>query len=294
MKISYYPGCTLKTKAQNMDDTVTGSLQALGVEFSELERWNCCGAAFSLVDDNLLSLVAPVRNLIRVMEAGSDTVITACSLCYNSLARANLVMRDDEEKRKTINMFMEEEPDYHGEVKVYHLLNFLGSEIGWDVIRSKITNPLKGIRVAPYYGCLLMRPREIAIDVREYPRIFEEFIGTLGAEVVDFPSAHECCGSYQVVSNPEIAVDSCNRIVEAANTWGADAIISSCPLCEFNLGRNQELAQARNAASKTIPTYYFTQMLALALQLKPELCHFELNTDNSVAFLKERHLLSVA
>ena len=120
-KLSYYPGCTLKTKARNLEEAALGALKALGIEYQELSRWNCCGAVFSLADDDLIHHVAPVRNLIRAMEQGSDTIVTLCSQCYNVLARANQLVRDDEEKRKTLNLFMNEEPDYNGEVDVQHL-----------------------------------------------------------------------------------------------------------------------------------------------------------------------------
>ena len=100
-QVSYYPGCTLKTKALNLEAAALGSLRALGIEARELPRWNCCGAVFSLADDDLIHHLAPVRNLIRAAEQGSELVITMCSQCYNTLARANLLMREDEEKRKT-------------------------------------------------------------------------------------------------------------------------------------------------------------------------------------------------
>lgn len=293
MKISYYPGCTLKTKAQNLDETVVASLQALDIEYSELERWNCCGAAFSLADDNLLSLLAPMRNLVRVKEAGSDTVITACSLCYNSLARVNVVIREDEEKRDTLNNFMEEEIDYNGEVEVLHILNFLKDHYGWDKLRERVKTPLEGLTVAPYYGCLLMRPREIAIDKREYPQIFEEFFTTLGAKVINFQASHDCCGSYQIVSNPEVSEENCAKIIDSAASRGADILVSSCPLCEYNLGTKQDAMIEKHAELKKMPTYYFTQLLALALGLSPEICHFELNMSGALDFLKERNLVSV-
>lgn len=130
MKVSYYPGCTLKTKGKNLEDAAVASMTALGIDFEELPRWNCCGAVYSLADDDLIHQVAPVRDLIRVMEQGSQKVVTLCSMCYNSLTRANLLMRENEEKRKTINDFMDEEMDYHGEVEVVHFLNLLRDEIG--------------------------------------------------------------------------------------------------------------------------------------------------------------------
>jgi heterodisulfide reductase subunit B len=122
MKLGYYPGCTLKTQAKNLEDAAVASLGALGVEVKELERWNCCGAVYSLADDDLIHLLAPVRDLIRAKDQDFGKVMTLCSMCYNTLARANLLMRDDEEKRKTINTFMEEESDYAGEVEVVHML----------------------------------------------------------------------------------------------------------------------------------------------------------------------------
>ena len=133
IKLSYYPGCTLKTKARNLEEAALGALKVLGVEYQELPRWNCCGAVFSLADDDLIHHVAPIRNLIRAKEQGSDTVVTLCSQCYNTLARANLLVRDDEEKRGTLNSFMDEEKDYAGEVEILHLLTFLVAGIDVDV-----------------------------------------------------------------------------------------------------------------------------------------------------------------
>lgn len=291
MKVSYYPGCTLKTKARNLDDTVVASLQALGVAYEELERWNCCGAAYSLADDNLLSQVAPIRNLIRAREVEADTLVTACSMCYNSLARANELMRADEEKRETINRFMDEEPDYAGEVEVLHILNFLQQRVGWDELRARLVKPLDGLKVACYYGCLLMRPREIAIDSRSYPQIFEEFIRALGATPLAFSAAHDCCGAYQVVSNEELATATCSRIVASANAQKADLMVTSCPLCEFNLGARQPKIIEKNPEMTLLPTFYFTQLLAVALGVDPELCHFELNMSGAREFFLERDLV---
>lgn len=293
MKVSYYPGCTLKTKARNLEESLTASLRKLGVDFTELPRWNCCGAVVSLADDDLLRLVAPVRDLVRAKEAGSDILITACSMCYNTLAQANLIMRNNAEKRKTINLFMEEEPDYNGEVEVKHILNFLDEKIGWDKIRGQVQVPLSGLKVAPYYGCTLMRPKEIAIDIREHARIFEEFLEALGASVVRFPGSHECCGSYQVIGNEKAALANCGEILNGAGLWGAEIIASSCPLCEFNLGQMQSTLEENKIPYKNLPTVYFSQLLALALGLSGEVCHFELNMAATKELLEKRKLVSV-
>ncbi len=294
MNVSYYPGCTLKTKAANLDRTAVAALEALGVSLVELPRWNCCGAVFSLADDNLINLLAPVRDLIRVREQGENQVLTACSMCYNTLARANQVMREDEEKRFTINSFMEEEPDYEGDVEVLHLLPFLRDTVGWDTVREKVKVPLTGLKVAPYYGCTLLRPREVAIEPTDRPTLFKEFIEALGAEAVSFPASVDCCSSYTMVSHPEEALNSARHVLHSARSHGAEALVSSCPLCEFNLGRKQEAMAAKSEGFEGIPTYYFTQLLAVALGLEEKVCRFELNEPASRELLDSRKFIRSA
>jgi heterodisulfide reductase subunit B len=289
MKVSYYPGCTLKTKAKNLEDAAVASMAALGVDFEELTRWNCCGAVHSLADDDLIHQVAPVRDLVRAMEQGSDKVVTLCSMCYNTLARANLLMRQDEVKRKTINDFMNEEKDYHGEVEVLHFLNFLRDQVGWDTVRNAVKVPLSGLKVAMYYGCTLMRPRNVAIEPIGDTRIMGEFLEAIGAAPVDFPEATTCCGSYQILANPEAAHDVSGRILESAIRAGAEAMVLSCPLCEFNLSKKQPEVLRKNKVSREVPVYYFTQLLAMALGLGQEACRFDLNSECAVELLKNRN-----
>jgi heterodisulfide reductase subunit B len=290
MKVSYYPGCTLKTKAKNLEDAAVAAMAALGVELVELPRWNCCGAVHSLADDDLIHHVAPVRDLIRVKEQGNDKVVTICSMCYNTLARANLLMREDEEKRQTINLFMDEEVDYQGDVEVIHLLQFLRDEIGWDAVREKIKVPLSGLKIAPYYGCTLQRPREIGIEPPGSFQYMAELIEALGASPVDFPGADLCCGSYQVLGNPDAARRAVRAVLQSARQSGAEALILSCPLCEFNLSLNQGTLVQEGELSESIPTFYFTQLLAIALGLDPEHCRFTLNDRAAVDLLKRKQL----
>jgi len=190
-KLSYYPGCTLKTKARNLEQAALGAMKELGIECDELPRWNCCGAVFSLADDDLIHHVAPIRNLIRAAEQGSDTVVTLCSQCYNVLARANQLVREDEGKRKTLNMFMDEEPDYNGEVEVVHLLPYLRDNVGWDALREKVKKPLGGLKVATFYGCTLIRPDSVTIKNGPDPEVFEDFLRALGAEPVPFSASRQ-------------------------------------------------------------------------------------------------------
>lgn len=290
MKVSYYPGCTLKTKAKNLEDGAVAAMAALGVQFEELPRWNCCGAVHSLADDDLIHQVAPVRDLIRAMEQGSDKIVTLCSMCYNSLARSNELMKSDETKRKTINDFMTEEKDYHGEVEVVHFLNFLRDSVGWDNIRAKVKNSLNGLKVATYYGCTLVRPKNVAIEPPGERKIMKEFLQTIGAASVEFPDETLCCGSYQILANPDAALSVAAQILENASKAGAEALVLSCPLCEFNLAKRQaELLQA-NKISKEIPVYYFTQLLAVALGLGEDAARFDLSAKNTVELLKQKNI----
>ncbi len=292
MKVTYYPGCTLKTKAKNLEDAAVASMKALGVEMEELTRWNCCGAVHSLADDDLIHHVAPVRDLVRAMEQGSDAVVTLCSMCYNTLARANLIMKDDEVKRKTINDFMDEEKDYHGEVEVLHFLNFIRDQIGWDKLRQSVKVPLNGMKVAMYYGCTLVRPNNVAIEPIGDTKVMGEFLQALGATPVDFPMATTCCGSYQILANPEAALDVSASILTSAMAQGAEAMILSCPLCEYNLAKKQGQLTETQKLSKEIPVYYFTQLLALALGLDSEACRFDLNDPNCLDLLKSKSLVA--
>ncbi len=295
MKISYYPGCTLKTKARNLEQTALAALDALDIEVEELERWNCCGAVFSLSDDDLIHQVAPVRDLIRAKDAGADQVMTLCSQCYNVLARANRLMREDEEKRKTLNLFMDEETDYHGELEVVHYLDLLRTEVGWDKLRDKVKVPLEGLKVAPFYGCALLRPYEVGVGGEESsPTILQDFLTALGATPVDFPLMQECCGSYQILANPEQGLERSGSVLRSAQQRGADAMVLSCPLCEYNLGKKQEDIRARSEALQPLPVYYFTQLLAVALGLDPNHYHFELNMDGAQALLEQHRFLSAS
>ncbi len=292
MDLSYYPGCTLKTKAKNFDDSAIASMAVFGINLVELPRWNCCGTVYSLAEDDLVHHIAAVRTLIRVAEQGNSKVVTLCSFCYNTLKRANLLMRNSEEKRDTLNSFMDEEPDYDGQVEVVHLLQVLRDDLGWPAIAEKVKVPLQNLKVAPYYGCTLLRPREAAIDHPESPIVLQELLQTLGATVVDFPLATECCGSFQIVSNPDFVTERAHTILDVALKRGAEAIVISCPLCSFNLGQRQIELKQKYRDFEGIPVIFFTQLLALSLGVDPEVCHFDQNFGEPQALLQSKELMS--
>jgi heterodisulfide reductase subunit B len=294
MKISYYPGCTLKTKAKNLDKAAVASLEALGIEVEEIDRWNCCGAVYSLTADDLIHMVGPVRNLIRAKEQGADKLVTLCSMCYNTLARANQLMREDEVKRDTINRFMDDEIDYAGEVEVVHYLSLLEQQVGWEKLKEQVKVPLTDLKVGTYYGCTLQRPAEVGIEPFGSFELMSGMLTALGAEVVPFTAADKCCGSYQVLGTAPGENIAAANILNTASGLGIEALASSCPLCEYNLGKQQKQMLAKENITSAVPTYYFTQLLAVALGLDTEVCHFELNDDQSLEMLKSKNCLAAA
>jgi heterodisulfide reductase subunit B len=292
MKISYYPGCTLKNHAKNFEDSTICSLNTLGVEVEELNRWNCCGTVFSLTTDDLIHHVAPIRNLIRVKEANYDKVMTVCAMCYNTLKRANERIKADPDSLDVLNNFMDREDiEYKGDVQVYHLLEFLKDEIGFENLEKKLVKSLKKLKIASYYGCLLVRPKEIGFDDMENPTILENLMTALGADSVDFPYKTECCGAYQTVDKPDIIADRTNKILTSAREHGAEIVVVSCPLCAFNLDQRQKLTVEKYPEFKHIPVLYFTQPLAIALGCSEESLRFDLNFIDPKPLLKEKGLI---
>ena len=265
MRIPYFPGCTLSTKARGFDVSARASASALGFELVELPQWNCCGATFPLATDNELALVGPTRILIEAQKQG-QRLVTLCSICYNVLKRTARFLQENEEKRERINLFIEEE--YRAELQVLHLLELLQSELGFEALRERVEKRLAGLRVAPYYGCLLLRPQdEIGLDDPDEPTILLDLLASLGCEVVDFPYKTECCGSYLTVSAAGATEELAYAILSSALSEGAEVVVTSCPLCQFNLDYRQGEMSKQHAGFAPLPVLYFTQLLGIALGL---------------------------
>lgn len=265
MRIPYYPGCTLSTKAKGFDRAARQSFAALGIELAELASWNCCGATFPLSRDNLLDLAGPVRNLVSAAAEG-DKLAIACSTCFNVLKRSNLVMRNEQDKREKINFFIEAE--YAGQVQVVHLLEVLRDDVGWDNLAKAVKKDLSALSVAPYYGCMFLRPpKEMGFDDHENPQILENFIRALGAQVADYPHRAECCGNYIAAFDLDTTQEMSYLILSSARKAEADLIVTSCPLCQFNLDRWQQDLAMKHGGFRPIPVLYDTQLLGIALGL---------------------------
>ncbi len=297
MKLPYYPGCTLKTKAKNFETSTLAVAKELDIELVELPKWNCCGAVSSIVTDDLMHQLAPARNFVRVQEMNENglvdneyRLVALCSMCYNTLKRTNLLLKDDPEKLKTINDFMYLEEDYNNKVEVVHFLEIL-RDMGFDKVKEKVKVDLSSLKIAPYYGCLLLRPKEIAIDNTEDPRIESDLLDSLGVKPIDNPFKKMCCGAHQTVQDKYAVARNTYTIVSGAIKAGAEAIITSCPLCAFNLDNRQKEAQELYPDFEGIPILYFTQVMGLAFGVPEEELGFDLNYNDPRPLLREKKIL---
>lgn len=259
MKYSYYPGCTLRTKAKDLDDYARASAKALGFELEEIEDWQCCGGVYPLGTDEIANKLSCVRALNAAKEKEQE-LVTVCSACHHVMKRVNDDMRNVEDIRTRANNYMELDEPYQGETEVLHFLEVLRDKVGFDELAKKVVNPLKGQKIGAYYGCLLLRPGKIlAFDNPENPKIMEDFIRAIGAEPVIYPYRNECCGGYISLKEKDMAKGMCDKITESAEGFGADMLITACPLCMYNLNKSNK---------KEIPVVYFTELLAEALGVK--------------------------
>ena len=262
MRYSYYPGCTLKTRAKELDRYARLSAAALGAELEELPEWQCCGAVYPLASDEIATKLSSVRALKDAKAKGQD-LVTVCSACHHVIKRVNDDMANVEEIRTKVNNYMSDEEPYQGETKVLHYLEVLRDVVGFDKIKEKTVNPLKGRKIGAYYGCMLLRPSvTMQFDDPENPTIIEEFIRAIGAEPVVYPMRNECCGGYISLKDKPMAANMVDQIMDSAAWKGAEELITACPLCMYNL-RN-------NGTKEGLPVTYFTELLAEALGIKEE------------------------
>ena len=260
MKVSYFPGCTLKNKAKDLDMYAYRSAEALGVTLEEIENWQCCGGVFTTAKNEVATKLSSVRALKEAFSK-EQPLVTVCSACHNVIKQTNYVMQNDAEFANKVNLYMNEETAYNGEAEVYHYLEMLRDLVGFDKLKEKVVNPLKGKKIAAYYGCLLLRPNSVMkMDDPENPTIMEDFIKALGADPVVYAMRNECCGGYVSVESPELAKNKSNAVMNNAKAQGAEMIITACPLCKYNLVKN----------GADIPVVYFTELLAEALGVKED------------------------
>ena len=262
MKYSYYPGCTLKNKARELDLYARVSAEALGFKLEEIRQWQCCGGVYPLGKDEIATKLSAVRALKEARDQG-QALVTLCSACHHVIKRVNDDMKNVPEIRDAANRYMNPEEPYAGETKVFHFLEILRDQVGFEELKKKVVCPLEGRKIGAYYGCLLLRPGEVLqFDDPENPSVMENLIRALGAEPILYPYRNECCGGYISLKEKELSGSLSEKIMDSACGFGADCLITACPLCLYNLNHQRGKNQ--------LPVYYFTELLAEALGVKEE------------------------
>ena len=257
MIFSYYPGCTLKTKAKDLDRWARLSAEKLGVTMEEIDQWQCCGAVYPQADDEIATRLSAIRALNAAKEKNQD-LLTLCSACHHVIKRVNHDMQTNQTICQHANNYLQLDAPYTGETKVVHYLEMLRDCVGFDQIKKAVEKPLKGRKVAAYYGCLLLRPSNVmAFDDPENPSILEEFLKSVGATPVLYSLRNECCGGYMALEDKQAAQSRVERILSSAKAQGAEEIVTACPLCMYNLDTK--------ATQTHLPVRYFTELLAEAL-----------------------------
>ena len=263
-KFAYYPGCSLESLSKSYHQSAIESTKALDVELAEIEDWNCCGATAYFHADELLAHTLVARNLAIAEKDGLDFV-APCSACYKNAFFTNQQLHEEPDLADHINFALEED-DLHldGTIDVKHLMEVFIDDIGLDELKNKVVHPLEGLRVAPYYGCQLVRPRKDGENV-ENPQFFEELLEAVGAEPVDYSSKMRCCGGSLIMTNREAALDMVFQLLLDAAKNETDVIATICPLCNVNLEAYQKQVNQDYGTDFKIPAMYFTQLIGIAL-----------------------------
>ena len=269
MKYRYYPGCSLERNAYAYHQSTIAVTKPLDVELVEIDDWNCCGATEYISIDSLAAYSLVARNLALASQDNNNgnKLVAPCSACYLNLTKTEKIMLDHPEIEKKINLALAEgDLNYKpGKMGIHHLLEIIVNDVGFDAVAEKVTNPLKGLRIAPYYGCMIVRPAYLGgFDNPEYPTTLDKLMEVLGAEVVDYPVKAHCCGGHMTQISEAVAFEIIHRLLKNAADYEADVIVTLCPMCQLNLDAYQDGVNKMFKSDFKIPILYFTQLMGLA------------------------------
>ncbi len=267
---AYYPGCSLESLATSYNSSTLEVAHELGLDLKEIKDWNCCGSTAYFPVDELLAYTLVARNLALAEKEGLSDFVAPCSACYKNAYFTNAYLKKDPDLADHINYALEADHLHvEGTMRVRHLIEVIIEDVGLEEISKKVLHPLKDLRVAPYYGCQLLRPRKDHENV-ENPRFFENLLTALGAVPVEYSSKTRCCGGSLIITNRKAALDMVRKLLEDAVHHQADVIATTCPMCNVNLEVYQTQVNQEFGTQFSIPIMYFTQLMGVALGINPE------------------------
>jgi heterodisulfide reductase subunit B len=263
MKYAYFPGCSAESTARDMHESSMAVAEKLGIELIEPKGWTCCGATAGHQTNRVLAMSLPAASLLKVKNMGMDMIVN-CAACYNRMKVANHHILTEPDMRKSVGDALGQ--DYDGSVRVRHFLEVLHEDVGLDAIKKALKHSLNGLKVACYYGCLLVRPHEVTqFDDPENPKFLDRLVTAMGGESLEWPHKLECCGGGLSMSRTDVVVNLVDSIVGMAKTAGAECITTSCPMCQINLDMRQLDIQKQMGNRYDMPVVYVTQLLGLCL-----------------------------
>lgn len=261
MQIGYFPGCSLKSTAKEYDLSIKALCANLGVELIEIEDWNCCGATPAAALSEELSLALPLQNLIKASQQQLTSILSPCPACHSHLLLARQGVTESAPHKERLYEIVDQQckPD----IKLRHLVDFLFEDIGLNKIKESLMNPLEGIKLVPYYGCLT-RLKGIEMEDKENPTMMDGIINALGAEALDWSHKTECCGASFSITKTDAVLRLVGEILEAAKAVGADALVVVCPLCQANLDMRQLELKKKSSKQFDLPVVYLSQLILRA------------------------------
>ncbi|MDD5313293.1 MAG: CoB--CoM heterodisulfide reductase iron-sulfur subunit B family protein [Dehalococcoidia bacterium] len=263
MRYAYYPGCSSHSTARDMHESAAAVANKLGIELVEIYGWSCCGATSAHQTDRVLAAALPSSNLLLARDMGLDTVVT-CAACYNRMKVANREVKDSAEIRCMVADRVGKE--YDGSVAVRHIIEILLEDVGLDKIKKALKKSLNGLKIACYYGCLLVRPNDVTgFDDAENPTSMDKLVNAMGGESLEWPYKVECCGGGLNLTRTDVAVRLSGSIIDMAARAGADCIAVACPMCQASLDLRQSDIKKETGLKADMPVVYLTQLLGLCL-----------------------------
>lgn len=287
--IAYYPGCSLHSTSSEFNHSTKEVCEAINLKLIEPKGWVCCGSSAAHRADPEYGLRLPMENLALFEQSGFKEVTMPCASCFNRHKAALYEIRHEHKHKEAIDEVLDYQ--YRDKVQVTTLIESILNHVGVESLSEMVTNPLGGLKVVCYYGCLLTRPPEVTESEHpENPTDMDELVKALGAEVIDWSNKTCCCGAAHSLTRPDIVVSLSRRIVNAARDAGADVIAVACPLCHLNL----DARQFQMDVEEPVPVLYFTQLMALALGLPLKAAVLEKNMVDPRPLLKNIGIIGSA
>jgi len=301
-KVAYYPGCALEGTGHAYNRSTKAVGKKLGLDLVEVENWNCCGAMeVKNIDPKIQTYLSSKVMSTAANEMNMDVVMAPCNGCYHNLKKAEYDLENDEKSKEVVDLLSKKaghETYQAGQVETIHALDWVKETIGEEGLRERVKNSLKGVRIANYYGCMYTRPRHIfpekdagpGSESTSKPHFMDDLLEAAGAENVDFPLKTACCGGAHTLSDSDTSTRLVSNILQTAEAAGAEVIATECPTCHSGLEMHQVRAEKTLGIKTDVKIIYFTQLLGMAMGLKPRKVGLHENISDSFSFVKKKGL----